>query len=498
MTLTPRPEEIITADAGLKNTLPRDFWFAAATAAYQIEGGWDADGKGASNWDVLMNDNPVFKDIGDGKVACDSYHLWREDVALLKKYGMNSYRFSLAWSRIIPDGGAGDPVNEKGVEYYDNLINGLLAEDITPFVTIFHWDHPYVLEQRYNGFESVDDIVRDFVNYARVCFERFGDRVKHWITINEPLVYTLFNATYMKEGRWTDKEHAAFVRGLVLCHAYTVELYDREFRPKQGGEIGITLNIDLCVPIDDADPAARAAAHASVDHMLGMYADPIYLGFFPRTAIDRFGEEHLTFTGEQWAVVNAAASNFGINHYSTSYATGKWFDYETADKWKRTRGLQERVKERNGEVIGNRGQDGHPYDVPWGFRRLLRHIHNRYTRKLGIPIIVTENGFAVDQEYKMTTEEACHVADVQRQQFYAGYIRELALAVRDDKIPITGYMAWSLLDNIEWATGYVPRFGLTAVDFTSEKRTRTPKDSAFMLRRVFDHLVSREVSKAAE
>lgn len=124
MTITRRPEDLITKDASLKDTLPRDFWFAAATAAYQIEGGWDEDGKGASNWDVLMNDDPRFAESGDGKIACDSYHQWREDIALLKKYGMNSYRFSLAWSRIIPDGGVNDPVNEKGVEYYDNLVSG--------------------------------------------------------------------------------------------------------------------------------------------------------------------------------------------------------------------------------------------------------------------------------------------------------------------------------------------------------------------------------------
>ncbi|WOO79093.1 Beta-glucosidase 1B [Vanrija pseudolonga] len=490
MTIDNKPETLITQDESLRGVLPKDFWYAAATAAYQIEGAWNEDGKGVGIWDELMN-KPEWDATGNGMIACDSYHLWKEDIALIKSYGMNSYRFSISWSRVKPKGGADDEVNEKGIEYYNNLINGLLAEGITPWITIFHWDTPAELDHRYEGFADTEQIVRDFTSYANLLFERFGDRVKNWITYNEPLVYTGYNAQFFKRDVWTDALQAKYTRSAILCHAHAVNLYHKQFAPTQGGQIGIVLNIDWVTPIDDSHEA-RAAAQASNDFMLGQYADPIYLGFIPQTLIDRFGADHMYFTPEEWRVINEAGSDFfGLNHYSTAYATGKWLKPEEATVLQRAEGLQERVKEdKNGKVIGNRGQYGHPYDVPWGFRELLRHIHARYLRRSGLRLYITENGFAADQEFKMTREEACHGdANRQQQTYYANYIREVAQAVRDDGIDIGGYMCWSLLDNCEWTTGMVPRFGLTAVDFESPKRTRYPKDTVWMLRRVMDHLI---------
>lgn len=192
-------EDVITADPSLKGALPKDFRFAASTASYQIEGGWQADGKGPSIWDAYLHDNKM----EDGDDAVNSYYNWKEDIKLLKKYGVNTYRFSVSWPRIRPlgesgcwpqccqyrskltAGGKDDPINEKGIEYYSNLVDALIAEGITPFLTIFHWDLPQELYERYGGFENTDRIVEDFVAFARVLFERLGDRVKNWITINE-------------------------------------------------------------------------------------------------------------------------------------------------------------------------------------------------------------------------------------------------------------------------------------------------------------------------
>ena len=224
--------EAITKQQSLHNALGPKFLYGAASASYQIEGGFDADGKGQNIWDVYLRSQD------NGEVACDSYHLWKEDIKLLKAYECNTYRFSISWARIRPlgmcfllfscfpvllvglnlywrqsrlmelPGGKNDPVNEAGIKYYSDLIDVLLAEDITPCVTIFHWDHPQELENRYKGFSS-ENIVEDFVAYAKVLFERLGDRVKHWITINEPFIISMLHSMAIRKDSWVrDKDNA--------------------------------------------------------------------------------------------------------------------------------------------------------------------------------------------------------------------------------------------------------------------------------------------------
>lgn len=178
-------------DVDLKGVLRKDFQWGFATAAAQVEGAWKSDGKGISIWDTFCHTAGKVKDGSTNEDAVRSYDFYKEDVALMKSYGVTAYRFSLAWSRIIPLGGADDPVNEQGIQYYNNLIDELLANGLTPFVTLFHWDIPQELEDRYGGMLNQERYTPDFLRYARLCFERFGDRVKHWITYNEPGVYTL-------------------------------------------------------------------------------------------------------------------------------------------------------------------------------------------------------------------------------------------------------------------------------------------------------------------
>lgn len=208
-------------------------------------------------------------------------------------------------------GGANDPVNEKGIEYYSNLVDALLAEGIEPVVTLFHWDLPLALEKAYGGLDNTERIVEDFVAYGRLLFERLGDRVTNWITINEPFIYTLLQSAVLKKAEYAadngakfDELWAANTRSILLCHARTVDLYRREFKPTQKGVIGITLNMDWIVPFDDT-PAAAAAAQQGIDHQLGMYADPIYHGRFPASVLQRFGDK-LAFNDDEWRVIKGS------------------------------------------------------------------------------------------------------------------------------------------------------------------------------------------------
>ncbi|KAL7418260.1 hypothetical protein Q5752_007126 [Cryptotrichosporon argae] len=405
--------------------------YGCATASYQIEGAYDENGKGLSVWDDYL------KDKDNGEIACDSYHLWRDDIKLLKQYGCDTYRFSIAWARVKPLGGKDDPVNEAGVKYYSDLIDALLENDITPFVTIFHWDVPLALQQRYAGFLEPDRIVPDFVAYARLCFERFGDRVHHWITINEPHIFTMMSSSSYLANSWTQKrDHARTVTGWIPWMTF---------------------------------------------------ADPIYLGRFPSSVIEFLGEHTPEFTAEQWEAILGSSDFFGWNHYGTQQATGKRLG-ETDNPRLFSFGSIERVFERDGKSLGNMGEAGHPVDVPWGFRKLTRYIHKRYTAPHKIPIIITECGFTPKAEDTMSFDD--RIKDTQRQDYYAGYLKEMMEAVKDDGIDVAGFMAWSLLDNLEWLYGYKKRFGVTIVDWQDGCR-RYPKDSAMLLRDIFAYAIAR-------
>jgi beta-glucosidase len=179
--------------------LPPDFEWGFATAAYQIEGGFDQEGRGPSIWDTFTHLEPSRTKGANGDVACDHFHRYEEDLDLLQKYGAKAYRFSISWSRIIPLGGRGDPINEKGITFYNKLIDGLLDRGITPWVTLYHWDHPQALHDRYAGWLNLEESQMDFERYARVCYERFGDRVKNWITFNEPWIQSVFVSSLLAD-----------------------------------------------------------------------------------------------------------------------------------------------------------------------------------------------------------------------------------------------------------------------------------------------------------
>ncbi len=253
--------------------LTKTFAHGFATASHQIEGNLAADGRLPSVWDDVAKVPGKIADGSDGDSAIDSYHLYPEDVRLLEQYGANAYRLSIAWSRIIPKGGRDDPINEAGVKYYSDVIDLLLSKGIQPWVTIYHWDLPSALEEKYGGWTNFEEITQDYARYARVLFERFGDRVKNWITLNEPICVVMFSALGLRP-RWNHKTDPWLTaHSLIYSHALAVDIYRREFKQKQGGQIGITLNCDWAEPIDDTE-ASKKGAQRRLDAAFGWVGRP--------------------------------------------------------------------------------------------------------------------------------------------------------------------------------------------------------------------------------
>ncbi|KII91962.1 glycoside hydrolase family 1 protein [Plicaturopsis crispa FD-325 SS-3] len=468
--------------------LPKEFLWGFATASFQIEGSTETDGRGPSIWDEFARTPGKTLDGRDGDVATDSYRLWREDIALLKSYGVKSYRFSISWSRVIPLGGRDDPINEAGIAWYSNVIDGLLEAGITPFVTLYHWDLPQALHDRYGGWLNKDEIILDYERYAKVCFEAFGDRVKHWLTMNEPWCISVlgYGRGVFAPGRSSDRTRSPegdsstepWIVGhsVILAHARAVQLYRNEFKSRQGGQIGITLNGDWAMPWDQS-PENVAAAQQALDVAIGWFADPIYLGQYPAYLKEMLGDRLPEFTADEWRVVKGSSDFYGMNTYTTNLCKAGGSD-EFQGKALHT------FTRPDGTQLGTQAHCSWLQDYPDGFRALLNYLWKRYH----LPIYVTENGFAVKDEDTMAKEEA--LLDHDRVQYFRGTTNALAQAVLEDGVDIRAYFPWSFIDNFEWADGYVTRFGVTYVDYDTQERV--PKESAKFLVKWFKENIEAE------
>mmetsp|Transcript_54709 Transcript_54709/g.116253 ORF Transcript_54709/g.116253 Transcript_54709/m.116253 type:complete len:480 (-) Transcript_54709:342-1781(-) len=460
---------MVRADDTEEATFPPHFMWGTATAAYQIEGAWNEDGKGMSIWDCQSHTlgEVINGDTGDN--ACDHYHRIEEDVQLMVNMGLKYYRLSLSWPRILPNGFA-THVNKKGIAFYNKLIDTLVACGIQPVVTLYHWDLPLALQVQHDGWLNPKIIVPAFEDYARICFERFGDRVNYWITINEPwcIAWLGYGTGEHAPGRRHSPGHEPYLaaHSLLLAHANAVALYRAEFNPKGTGKIGITLNADWCEPLPTEDLEARQAnaraAERAMLFNLGWFADPIYRGKYPAEMRATCGDRLPRFTDEERALVMNSNDFFGLNHYSTNYgaptppSTAKTSSYATDVEVAMSSDPSWAKTDMGWNV------------VPFGFRKLVEWIHARYDPTGGI--IVTENGCAV---HEPTKEMA--LKDEFRIKYYHDYLTELQRAV-DSGVDVRGYFAWSMMDNFEWAFGYSKRFGLHHVDYETLKRS--PKASA--------------------
>ncbi|CAG8980431.1 hypothetical protein HYALB_00003996 [Hymenoscyphus albidus] len=447
--------------------LDKDFLWGFATASYQIEGAPAEDGRGPSIWDKFCKIPGKIADASSGDVACDSYHRTGEDIALLKETGAKGYRFSISWSRVIPLGGRNDPVNPAGLAFYVKFVDDLLAAGIIPMVTLFHWDLPQELDDRYGGLLNKEEWVQDYANYARVLFTALP-KVKWWITFNEPwcssvLGYStgLFapgHTSYREKSSVGDSSTEPWIVGhnFLVAHGTVVKIYREEFKPKNGGQIGITLNGDGVYPWDPNDPLDVEAANRKLEFSISWFADPIYLGTYPSSMKKQLGSRLPTFTSEEIALVKGSNDFYGMNHYTANYIKHRTTP-APLDDFKGN--LDMTFISKSGECIGPETQSFWLRPNPQGFHDLLLWISKRYDYPT---IYCTENGTSVKGEGDLPLEEI--LDDEFRCEYYRGYIEALAQAV-EDGANVKGYMAWSLMDNFEWAEGYETRFGSTYVNY---------------------------------
>ncbi len=430
---------------------PADFLWGAATAAYQVEGAATEDGRGESIWDRFSH-TPGATENGDtGDVACDHYHRWPEDLDRMADVGLRSYRFSIAWPRIYPDGDG--TLNRRGLDFYARLVDGLLERGIAPMATLYHWDLPQALETRLGGWGARETAER-FGEYATTVFGALGDRVPYWVTLNEPWV-----AAYIGyfTGRHAPGQHdlAKAVRAshhLLLGHARAVEAYRSLALP---GRIGITLDLQTAAPDGDSDED-RAAATLGDGYTNRWFLDPLFRGSYPEDVLDLFRDHGAALDvveSGDLAAIAAPIDFLGMNFYRR-----RLFRASAAGL-----GWTERLA-REGQETTEMGWA----IVPDALDEQLARLRADYPP---IPLYITENGMA-DRD-AVGADGAVH--DPRRIQYLRAHIAvvEQAIAAGSD---LRGYFAWSWMDNFEWGFGYRPRFGLVHVDFTTQQRV--PKDSA--------------------
>jgi len=468
--------------------------------SYQIEGSTDVDGRGPSIWDTFCAIPGKIADGSSGVVACDSYKRTKEDIALLKELGAKCYRFSISWSRVIPLGGRNDPINQAGIDHYRQFVDDLLEAGITPFITLFHWDLPDALDKRYGGLLNKEEFTADFENYARLMFKSIP-KCKHWITFNEPWCSAIngYNLGIFAPGHTSDRNKSPvgdsarepWIVGhnILIAHGKAVKVYREEFKPTQGGEIGITLNGDATYPWDPEDPADIEACDRKIEFAISWFADPIYFGDYPASMRKQLGERLPTFTEEEVALVKGSNDFYGMNHYTANYIKHR---KGTPPEDDFLGNLETLFYDKNGNCIGPETQSFWLRPNAQGFRNLLNWLSKRYNYP---KIYVTENGTSLKGESDLPLEQA--LEDDFRCKYFHDYVHAMAKAVEEDGVNVKGYMAWSLLDNFEWADGYVTRFGVTYVDYKDNCK-RYPKKSARQMKPLFDSLIKKAEVEAAE
>ncbi|GAA1878654.1 GH1 family beta-glucosidase [Actinomadura bangladeshensis] len=417
---------------------PEGFRWGVATAAYQIEGAVDEDGRGPSTWDTFAHTPGRVRDGHTGDVACDHYHRWPEDVALMSGLGVDAYRFSIAWPRVQPSGSG--PVNARGLDFYDRLVDGLLAAGIAPAATLYHWDLPQPLEDAGGWLER--DTAYRFAEFSYLAAERLADRVDMWITLNEPVVVMAYGYAFgvYAPGRALMLDALPTAHHQLLGHGLAVNA----LRSRNARAVGLTNHYS---PAWAATPADQPAADAFDAFMNRLFTDPVLLGRYP----ELMGDAPYIRSADM-SVIASPIDFLGVNYYHPTRLTTPSegpLPFDIAD-------ITEYPTTGMGWPI-----------VPDAFLSLLRTLDTRYDLP---PLYITENGCSFPDEIGPDGT----VDDSSRIEFMDAHIKAVRTAI-DEGVDIRGYFAWSLLDNFEWAEGYHPRFGLVHVDYETQKRT--PKKS---------------------
>ena len=433
-----------------KIRFPEGFIWGAATSSYQIEGAWNEDGKGESVWDAICHTKNVIHNDDTGDVACDHYHRYKEDVQLMKQMNIHAYRFSVSWPRIFPTGKG--KINPKGVGFYDSLINELIANDIEPFITLYHWDLP--LEFNKIGAWESHEVVDAFVDYAKFMFDNFGDRVKKWITFNEPLVFAVW---FQFLGLYGKKDIAAGFRAthlINLAHAKAIEAYRDS--DNSDGIIGTTLNLDSVYPKTSSSLDMEGAT--IVDGIINRwYLDPVLKGEYPSDILALF-EKYFNFPSipeEDLKLLKDNPLDFlGINNYSCTRVSLENPIKKPADFYK----ILLPSKAEKGVEVSDVGWEVYPD----GLYDLLKRVDKDYDHPI---IYITENGMACKDDIIINKI----VQDDDRLSYLQRYLEAANRAINEGA-NLKGYFVWSLLDNFEWTEGYSKRFGIIRVEYETQER----------------------------
>ncbi|XP_065221810.1 myrosinase 1-like [Planococcus citri] len=467
------------------NHFPNDFMFAASTSAYQVEGAWNVDGKGENIWDRYTHKYPdAIKDGQNADDAANSYYWYKNDSVLLKKFHFQVYRMSISWTRILPNGDKSF-INQKGIDHYNRVIDDLFSKGIQPMVVIYHWDLPQKL-QDLGGWlnSSIVDYIED---YADLIFHHLGNRVKWWITLNEPtsiLKGYISNRTVAPSlGLGTPSDYIV-VHNLLLAHGRIYKLYKNKYKRWQRGKISMTIEYETCYP-KTSSWESKSAAERYFQFMVGIFAHPIYSGEgdYPLIVRDIVNDNSKTdglnksrlleFTKKEKDDLKGAFDYFSLNHYTSflcstppnneSVDSDSWYSMFSRDLNVNVEPIPFKPKTSETEL----------YVTPVGFRDALKKISQEYSFP---EIFVTENGYS----------DVSPSQDYKRIIFHQLYLQELLKALYLDSCKIIGYTVWSFLDNFQWLAGYTSKFGIVRVDFNSTEKTRTPKLSASWFKSLID------------
>jgi len=450
------------------NAQKNNFLWGVASAAYQVEGAYQADGKGESKWDFLTNKVGVTQFlIGEkqtGNVAINMYDRtqYLKDIQLMKELGVNAYRFSLAWSRIIPDG-TGEP-NEKALAHYDQLIDDVIAAGLEPVVTLYHFDYPVVLMQK--GGWGNPEMIKWYTNYASVILKRYGKKVKKFITFNEPYIEFFLVEYMLNLDQSKESANVRYAKGMqkahrqLLANAAVIKMYHDM---TLGGSVGITLNLSPCVPMDEYNTNDIKVTSLQDELLNTIFLDALYKGHYPSRAIDSLKKYDPSFqpTKEEMKQIADNKPDFlGINFYAPAFV-----------KYDAKAPMSTTWLENNPDSIKSNGPVRPEY-----LHKLLIHLKNEYGNP---PMIITENGASFNNNEDSIVSGK--VNDVLRADYIKRHISS-ALQARKEGANLQGYFVWSGWDNFEWVFGYTKRFGIIYVDYTTQRRT--PKQSYYVYREI--------------
>lgn len=434
---------------------PEDFVWGTATSAYQIEGAWAEDGKGESIWDRFAASPGKIADGRDGRAACDHYHRWREDLDLMASLGLKAYRFSISWPRVMPAGSGA--ANEAGLDFYDRLVDGMLERGIRPFATLFHWDLPQALQDR--GGWADRGTVEAFVRYAGLVTRRLGDRVKDWMTHNEPWVAGFCGHLFGVHAPGLEDLSTALAaaHGIMVSHGLAVPVI-RANSPR--ARVGIVHNLEW-VEAASGNPEDIAAAARHDGAFNRWFLDPLYGRGYPRDMLDWYGAAAPRIEPGDFAAMAAPLDFLGVNYY-----TRRVMAQDPAGRG--TKGRTVFAARQIYWPFSPRAEFDEWEVAPEGLYRLLLRLRREYAPPM---MLVTENGTSWPDEPGPDGQ----VHDLLRIRYVARHAAAVWQAL-EEGVPVGGYFLWSLLDNFEWGFGFTKRFGIVHVDYATQ--ARTPKDSA--------------------